>query len=130
MEVELDSGTGYLLPDDLDPPPASEPWVALLPALDPSTMGWKHRDWYLDPSDARVLFDRNGNAGPTIWVDGHVVGGWAQRKDGTIALRLLRDVGAERRSDVERAAEELRRLIGEVRFSVRFPTPLYAELLR
>ena len=25
----------------------SEPWVALLPGLDPTTMGWKERAWYL-----------------------------------------------------------------------------------
>ena len=31
---------------------------------------------------ATDLFDRNGNAGPTIWVDGRIVGGWAQAGDG------------------------------------------------
>ena len=33
---------------------------------------------------APVLFDRNGNAGPTVWWDGRVVGGWSQRGDGEI----------------------------------------------
>ena len=64
---------------DLDPVPLRSPeWVALLPALDPTVMGWKERSWYLGDHQER-LFDRNGNAGPTVWADGRVVGGWAQR---------------------------------------------------
>lgn len=46
--VSLDAGTtGWVLPDDVDPVEDPGPWVALLPALDPTTMGWKERDWYL-----------------------------------------------------------------------------------
>ncbi|HXV92284.1 MAG TPA: winged helix DNA-binding domain-containing protein [Pseudonocardia sp.] len=138
VEVDLQSdtangtgdGTGWVLPDDLEAPGHAEPWVALLPGLDPSTMGWKQRGWYLDPEHVPVLFDRNGNGGPTAWADGRIVGGWVQRRDGTIALRLLADVGRERRGALERAAGELEELLGEVRFSVRFPAPLQAELLR
>jgi hypothetical protein len=62
-------------------------------------------------------------------VDGRIVGGWVQRPDGTIALRLLADVGAEQRAALEEAAGDLERLLGDVRFSVRFPAPLQAELL-
>src|SRR3954447_15123717 len=44
VAVTLDSGaTGWLLPDDLDETPAADPWVALLPVLDPTVMGWKER---------------------------------------------------------------------------------------
>ena len=50
--------------DDLEPVVAPKPWVALLPALDPTVMGWQARDWYLGPH-AAALFDRSGNAGPT-----------------------------------------------------------------
>jgi len=129
VEVDLDGATGFLLPDDLEPVPAPEPGVALLPGLDPSTMGWKQREFYLDPAHVPVLFDRNGNGGPTAWVDGRIVGGWAQRRDGTVVLRLLVDVGAENRVALERAAYELERLLGDVRFTPRFPAPLQAELL-
>ena len=31
------------------------PWAALLPTLDPTTMGWKERDWYLGAARARPL---------------------------------------------------------------------------
>lgn len=128
VEVALEEGTGYVRPDDVDavgPPPPS---TALLPGLDPSTMGWKQRAFHLDPAHVPLLFDRNGNGGPTAWVDGRVVGGWAQRRDGTIALRLLTDVGAEARAALDQQAHELEALLGDVRFAVRFPAPLQAEL--
>jgi hypothetical protein len=68
----------------VDPP---DDWVALLPALDPTVMGWKERDWYLG-GHAGDLFDRNGNAGPTVLHNGKVVGGWAQRPDGEVVYEL------------------------------------------
>ena len=46
-EVELDGQTGFVLRSDVEPTPPPDPWVALLPALDPTTMGWQARDWYL-----------------------------------------------------------------------------------
>jgi hypothetical protein len=128
VEVELGEGPGYVLPDDVDPVPPAEPSVALLPGLDPSTMGWKQRGFHLDPAHGPLLFDRNGNGGPTIWVDGRIVGGWVQRADGTIAVRVLEDIGAERHAEVESTAHELERLLGGVRFTPRFPAPLQAEL--
>ena len=50
VPVSLDGGgdTGWLLPDDLEPVTHDEPWVALLPVLDPTVMGWKSRGFYLD----------------------------------------------------------------------------------
>jgi hypothetical protein len=129
VEVELDDGVGFVLPDDVEPVAAAEPWVALLPGLDPTTMGWKQRSWYLDPEVAAAVFDRNGNGGPTIWVDGRIVGSWVQRRDGTIAVRLLTDVGAGHRAEIDRAAAGWAELLGDVRFSVRFPAPVQATLL-
>lgn len=129
-EVALDgAGTGYVLPDDLDDVPDPGPSVALLPGLDPTTMGWKTRDWHLDPAIAGELFDRNGNGGPAVWVDGRIVGGWVQRPDGKIAVRLLADVGAEARDAVDAAGHDLSALLGDVRFSVRFPAPMQPALL-
>jgi DNA glycosylase AlkZ-like len=69
-------------------------------------MGWKERDWYLG-EHGTVLFDRNGNAGPTVWWEGRIVGGWAQRPDGEIVYRLLEDVGSEAVASVEAEAERL-----------------------
>jgi hypothetical protein len=128
VEVDLDGVPGLVLPDDLDPVPAPEPWAALLPALDPTTMGWAGRDFYLGPHRP-VLFDRNGNAGPAIWWDGRVVGGWAQRKTGEVVLRLLEDVGADATAAIEAEAARLTTWLGPVRVTPRFRTPLERELV-
>jgi len=126
-EVDLDGATGLVLADDLELVAAAEPWVALLPALDPTVMGWTARGWFLG-GHGPTLFDRNGNAGPTVWWDGRVVGGWAQRRDGEIAFRLLEDVGAEAAAAVGAAAERLGAWLGKVRVTSRFRTPLEREL--
>jgi hypothetical protein len=128
VEVDLDGVPGLVLADDLDPVPPPEPWAALLPALDPTTMGWAGRDFYLGPHRP-VLFDRNGNAGPTIWWDGRVVGGWAQRKTGEVVLRLLEDVGGDAAAAIEAEAARLAAWLGAVRVNPRFRTPLERELV-
>ncbi|HEX2157595.1 MAG TPA: winged helix DNA-binding domain-containing protein [Actinomycetes bacterium] len=127
VEVDLDGTPGLALPDDLDPAPPPEPWAALLPALDPTTMGWAGRDFYLGPHRP-ALFDRNGNAGPTIWWDGHIVGGWAQRPSGELVLRLLEDVGADATAAIETEAARLTDWLGPIRVTPRFRTPLEREL--
>jgi hypothetical protein len=125
VEVEIDpQGTvGYALPDDLDPEPAVEPWCALLPGLDVTTMGWQARDWYLGAHREQV-FDRNGNAGPTAWCDGRVVGGWRQDADGRVEVQLLEDVGTSARKSLQRKADELTAWLDGVRIKPRFPSPL------
>ncbi len=127
VEVGLESGAGYVLPDDLEPVDAPPPWVALLPSLDPTTMGWKERDWYLGPHAPR-LFDRNGNAGQTVWVEGRVVGGWGQAPTGEVRWQLLEEVGAEAESEIERRAGELEEWLAGRVVSARFPSPLDREL--
>ncbi|MEV0312665.1 winged helix DNA-binding protein [Nonomuraea fuscirosea] len=130
VAVELDGGgTGYVLPDDLPrEQEAGEPWAALLPALDPTPMGWQERDWYLPGEHRAELFDRSGNVGPTVWWDGRVVGGWAQRRDGEIVWRLLEDVGADAKAAIETEAALLASWVGEVRVTPRFRTPLERAL--
>ena len=129
--VRLDGGDGVALPGDT--PGARDeqdpgPWVALLPGLDPTAMGWKRRDWYLDGTVAARVTDRSGNLGPTVWADGRIVGGWAQRPDGTIATEVVHRLSGEhlRLLDVETA--RLREAVGPVRFRVRFPSPNQRDL--
>ncbi len=126
-EVDLDGEPGLVLADDLEPIATPEPWVALLPGLDPTVMGWKRREWYLGPH-APALFDTAGNAGPTVWCDGRIVGGWGQPESGEVAFRLLEDVAAEARAAIEAEAERLRAWLGGVRVSQRFGAPLVREL--
>jgi hypothetical protein len=131
VEVSLESGaTGWVNADDaagaIDDP---GPWVALLPGLDPTTMGWKERDWYLAQDVALHVFDRNGNAGPTVWADGQVVGGWAQRANGEIVFDLHRELTNAHRGLLEDATARLVEFLGDTRFSVRFPSPNQKRLL-
>jgi len=128
-QVELDGGgVGYVLAGDDEPVPSPECVAALLPTLDATTMGWKERGWYLG-GHAETLFDRNGNAGPTVWWEGRVVGGWSQRRDGEIALGLLEDVGREARAAIDAEAERLRGWLGDVRFSPGFLPPFQRSLV-
>jgi hypothetical protein len=90
-------------------------------------MGWKERDWFLG-GHAAALFDRSGNIGPTIWCDGRIVGGWAQRPGGELAYRLLEDVGTEATAAVEPTLDRLTGWIGGVKVTPRFRTPLEREL--
>ncbi len=127
IEVDLGGVTGVMLAADEDAPTAAEPWPALLPALDPTAMGWRDRAWYVGEHSA-ALFDRSGNIGPTAWWDGRIVGGWAHRKAGEIAVRLLEDIGAEASAAIAAEAQRLREWIGPVRITPRFRTPLEREL--
>ena len=123
VEVDLDGRVGYVLPDDLEPAEPVEPWAALLPPLDPTTMGWTEREWYLGPYKEQ-LFDTAGNAGPTIWWDGRLVGGWRQAETGEVFLQMLEDVGADGLRAIEAEAERLTEWLGGVRVLPRFPSPL------
>jgi len=67
-------------------------------------MAWTARDWYLGEHRS-ALFDRNGNAGPTVWSDGRVVGGWASGASGGVVVRLLEDVGSEASVAIEAEAD-------------------------
>jgi hypothetical protein len=135
VEVSLDEGaTGFALPEDADGNAAGPsgtadpgPWVAFLPALDTTTMAWKERAFYLGEHEPQ-LFDTIGNAGPTVWVDGRVVGLWAQRESGEVVHRLLEDVGRERERGIEAEAAALTTWLGGDRVFPRFPNPTFRAL--
>ena len=127
IEIGVDSGPAWVAADDVDPVEGDSSFVRLLPSLDPTTMGWKQRGWYLGDNERR-LFDRNGNGGPTIWVDGRAVGGWAQRKSGEITWELVEDVGREGAAEIEREAASLSEWLDGTVVSPRFRSPLHDEL--
>ena len=105
---------GVVMADDTEPldvPPAA---VALLPALDPTPMGWKQRDWFL-PEDSSGLYDAYGNIGPTVWWGGEIIGVWAVRPDGAVVTRLVTDRGHDVATAVAQEARRLQsRLDGKV----------------
>ncbi|MFL7793984.1 MAG: winged helix DNA-binding domain-containing protein [Anaerolineae bacterium] len=89
--------------------PPDDPYVFLLPSLDPYIMGYRDRCRFLAAEHRKKVFDRAGNAVPTVWVDGRVVGVWGQHKDGRIFHELFESMG-----DAERGllADEVQRLEG------------------
>jgi hypothetical protein len=124
----------WVLPDDVDDAVgagqehvADGPVVALLPSLDPAIMGWKQRDWFLG-DHATALFDRNGNAGPIVLVDGAAVGAWAQVTGGAVVTELVQPVSAAARRRIATAAGDLTEWFEGVRVTPRFPTPLQSRL--
>lgn len=127
VEVTTDDGPAWVAAGDADPEPDAGRWVALLPALDPTTMGWKQRSWYL-PEACHAVFDRAGNAGPTVWADGQVVGAWGRDPDGEVVVRYLVDVPRRVERAVADEAERVRALVGDSRFTIRFPNDLHREL--
>lgn len=127
VEVGLPDGAGYVLPGDVQTTEEAEPWVALLPSLDPTVMGWKDRAWYLGDHGSE-LFDRNGNAGPTVWAHGRAVGGWVQRPDGEIVVALLETLDRATRERIDAERDRLCSWLGDVRFKARFQTPLSSRL--
>ncbi len=117
-EVDLDGAPGIALASDLEPQPEVQPWAALLPGLDSTPMGWRHREWFLGEHAAR-LFDQTGNIGPSVWWDGRIVGGWAQDPDGQVVCRFLEDVGAQAVAAADAAARRLASIVGPVRLAPR-----------
>jgi hypothetical protein len=125
--VDLGGAPGYVLADDAAPVGRPDPWVRLLPGLDPTTMGWKERDWYLGDHVGQ-LFDRNGNAGPTVWANGHVIGGWRQTSGGHVVVKLLERVDRRTQALVREEQESLETWFGDTRIVPRFRTPLEKTL--
>lgn len=122
VEVALQEEVGYVHPEDTEPVAFPDRWVSLLPSLDPTTMGWKQRHWYLG-DHAEDLFDRFGNAGPTIWLDGRVVGGWAQRKEGEVVYEIFSDIGHEAETLIEDEVGRLQDWLGGTTVTARFRSP-------
>jgi len=128
VTVDLEGDEGLVLATDGESVPEPPPWIALLPALDPTPMGWSGRDWYIEPEHRTLLFDRTGNIGPSVWCDGRIVGGWGQRADGVVVWRLFTDIGAEQTGKVADEAVRLTEWIDGVKVIPKFRTPLEREL--
>lgn len=130
VDVEDSPEAGWVNADDdlavLDSD--HHPQVALLPGLDSTAMGWKQRSWYVDDDPATGLYDRNGNAGPSVWLDGRVVGAWTQRADGLIATELHEEVDADVHAMIDAEASRVAAWLGDVRVRWRFASPASRRL--
>ena len=123
VAVTLDGGgTGWILSDDVEDVADPGSWVALLPPLDPTVMGWQGRDFYLDPH-RELVFDGRGNAGATVWADGRIVGVWGQDAAGVVEMRLLERLSARIRRAVDDEAARLTAWLGGVRTGTIYSSP-------
>lgn len=87
VAVRLEDGSqAWVHPEDVDEVGSAAPWAALLPTLDPTTMGWRGRSFYVDKRIAATVYDSAGNGKPTAWWKGRIVGSWAQEEDGTLIV--------------------------------------------
>lgn len=69
-------------------------------------MGWRNRDFYLG-HHAGQIFDRNGNAGPTAWWNGRIIGGWTQDEHGTVIVVPARPIPRQARVALAQQAKQL-----------------------
>jgi hypothetical protein len=106
VSIDGTDAVGWLLPEDVDPVPRPAEWVALLPTLDPTVMGWHGRGFYLG-SHRAMTFDSVGNAGTTAWWDGRIVGTWVQDEGGVVRVHLLGEVPARVLTALEEEAARL-----------------------
>jgi len=109
MEIEIEGlGEGYLvLAKDLtglERRYHKERSMNLLPGLDPYVMGYKDRRRFLDPERYEQVFDRSGNALPTVWLDGRVIGVWLEKRKRPM-LEVLLFQEADKRVLAELEAE-------------------------
>ena len=132
VEVVLEGGsTGWVLPTDtadLEAPARAEPWVALLPTLDPTTMGWRERAFYLDPAHTPYLFDSAGNAGTTVWVDGRIVGCWVQDEEERVRLILVEEISRDARRLLDAEASRLDEFLRGAHITNVFASPQMKQM--
>ncbi len=133
-EMDIEGlGSGYLmLNDDLqqlhDLSPSDDPYVFFLPILDPYIMGYRDRRRFLAPEHRTRVLDRAGNAVPTVWVNGRVVGVWGQREDGGIIYRLFAPVSEDEQSLLSNEVRRLEGFLDGERVPPRFRTPFTRAL--
>jgi uncharacterized protein YcaQ len=86
--------------------------MVLLPSLDPYVMGYKDRRRFLDAVRHEQVFDRAGNALPTVWFDGEVVGIWLEdKKRSMLEVFLFQAADKQALTELEAEAQRLARFL-------------------
>jgi len=138
---KLELGNGYwILAEDAqrlrDFSLPDGPYVFFLPDLDPYIMGYRDRRRFLAAEHRAKVFDRAGNAVPTVWANGKVVGAWGQRKacgehprtNGKVIYSLFEPVCDEERVLLADEAQRLQGFLGGEFLPPRFRTPFTRAL--
>jgi hypothetical protein len=115
---------GWVLPDDVDPEPPVGRWAAVLPALDPTALGWKERDFYLAPDFYSAIFDWSGNCGTTAWWNGQIVGAYVQGDAGRVELVLGRDPGRAGRAALHAEAQRVEEWLDGEKVNALYKSPI------
>jgi hypothetical protein len=129
-EVDLHGQAGIVLASpagEFSDRPPGVPSATLLPALDPTPMGWQARDWFLGIDPGHV-FDRTGNIGATLWWNGEIIGGWAIAPSGEVRTKVIADRGAEAHAAIDRAASHLHARLNGTAVTPAIRTPLQQAL--
>lgn len=104
------------------------PYVSLLPGLDPYIMGYRDRRRFLAPEHQAKVFDRAGNAMPTVWTGGRVVGVWRERTDGSIAYGLFAPVKPAEEALLSQEVRQRERFYAGEFIPARTSTPFFRAL--
>ena len=129
VAVDLGGRAGYVLADDLERAERlSSRGPRCYPTLDPTTMGWKERDWYLGA--ARVACYSTATATQARPCGGKVALSVGGRNVVTArsGIGLLEDVGSEAGAAIAAEAARLEEWLGEARVSPGFLPPFQRVL--
>jgi hypothetical protein len=111
--------------------PHDTPSVFLLPSLDPYVMGYRDRRRFLSGEHHNKVFDRSGNALPTVWVNGRVVGAWDQREeDGSVICGFFETVGEDEQAILALEAQRLKDFLGDTFIKPAFFHTAFTRHLR
>lgn len=88
------------------------PGAFFLPGLDPYIMGYQDRRRFLADEHRAKVFDRAGNALPTVWLGGRVAGAWGQRRDGSVIYGLFEAAQAGEELALADQASQLEQFLG------------------
>jgi len=116
IEISDLDGEFLTLAAEIKPLKRSKPGggrIFLLPSLDPYIMGYKDRERFLAPEHYSKVFDRAGNALPTIWAEGRVVGVWQEKRPlASLTLLLFEEIGTQYLREVEAVVHRFGKLLG------------------
>ena len=102
-----------------------------LPSLDPCIMGYQDRNRFLHSSKYDRVFDPSGNALPTVWCDGQIVGIWMEdKKMQAVQVFLFEPVAGHLRNQMEEEAQRLSRFLEHHTPNIQikpYPQEVYAK---
>ena len=102
--------------------------VFFLPGLDPYIMGYHDRGRFLALEHHAKVFDRAGNAMPTVWANHRVVGVWGQREDGSAIYGLFEPVSKKDEALLASEAQRLESFLDGEYLAPRTQTPFTRAL--